>query len=247
MIDSTAVIIVDFDNRFPGDIYAYPATEIEFLLKNTISTIYRTEPNVKYIKIRLYGGWYSGSNLTNRASALLSYMASFDLFPLILRERKIDGDIEMVKSLFESGYIWGDTYKERRGLPRVRIDHGSKGDLCDANKQQCPLHVLYKIMKNKHTPCHIDGCTTICQNVFFRREQKMVDTMIACDIILLAEKEEVECIYLISDDIDHLPSIAVCRSKRLTMPITVMLQNSQSVSAYADIYNNFTINTLLLP
>ncbi|MFK2205580.1 hypothetical protein ACIXJQ_02080 [Bacteroides fragilis] len=51
-------------------------------------------------------------------------------------------------------------------------------------------------------------------DIFFQREQKMVDTMIACDLLSYCEESSTNCLYLISDDMDHFPALALCHKKK---------------------------------
>ena len=124
-MDCKVFVIVDFDNFFPRPIPEIPINKIEFLFKEIVRDIITNVHNVQNIIIRIYGGWYQDDTLTNRASQLLSILKliSDGIFPVVIEQRKIEGSIDMVFSLFKVAHVWYNTYQERSGLPKLRIAH----------------------------------------------------------------------------------------------------------------------------
>ena len=51
--------------------------------------------------------------------------------------------------------------------------------------------------------------STRFQDVSIYVEQKLVDTMLVCDVVGLSTLKEVRCILVVSDDTDILPGIAM--------------------------------------
>lgn len=203
--------------------------------------------DVMQINFRLYGGWYQDDDLTNRASVVFQKISNIDIFPHIINQNKrIFGDIQIVYNLYGIDYIWHNTYREKKGIPRLRINHTAKGDKCDSRKNICPVHILSKFTRNKDKICLNEGCMTKHSDIFFQREQKMVDTMIACDLLSYCEESSTNCLYLISDDMDHFPALALCHKKKEELPIFVGIKNVQNIVNYSSILENFNIKIFQL-
>ena len=164
---NNAVVIIDFDNYFQKDINEYSKEQIESLFLKIIDYI-SIHNDVMQINFRLYGGWYQDDTLTNRASQLLSILKliSDGIFPVVIEQRKIEGSIDMVFSLFKVAHVWYNTYQERSGLPKLRIAHANVGDHCSMNKNSCPVHILSRFTRAKSKLCHVDGCLTKQDDVF---------------------------------------------------------------------------------
>lgn len=242
---SNAIVIIDFDNYFTNDIYEYNETQIEYLFSSIVRHVCEHN-DVKEICIRLYGGWYQDDDLTNRASIVMQKISSIDIFPIIREDNKIDGNIEIVNSLYGINYVWHNTYREKRGIPHLRINHFAKDDNCDSQRHLCPVHILSKFTKGKNKICTNERCTTKHAEVFFQKEQKMVDTMIACDLLSYSEEITVGCLYLISDDVDHFPALALCYKKQKQLPIFLGIKNYKNLDLYTNILSQFNINLFLL-
>ena len=243
---NNAVVIIDFDNYFQKDINEYSKEQIESLFLKIIDYI-SIHNDVMQINFRLYGGWYQDDDLTNRASVVFQKISNIDIFPHIINQNKrIFGDIQIVYNLYGIDYIWHNTYIEKKGIPRLRINHTAKGDKCDSRKNICPVHILSKFTRNKDKICLNEGCMTKHSDIFFQREQKMVDTMIACDLLSYCEESSTNCLYLISDDMDHFPALALCHKKKEELPIFVGIKNVQNIVNYSSILENFNIKIFQL-
>lgn len=242
---NNAIVIIDFDNYFTKDINEYSKTQIEYLFSLIVRHVYEHN-NIKEIQIRLYGGWYQDDDLTNRASNVIQKISSIDIFPIIRGHNKIDGNIEIVDSLYGINYVWHNTYREKKGIPHLRINYLAKDDKCESQRHLCPVHILSKFTKGKNRICINEGCTTKHAEVFFQKEQKMVDTMIACDLLSYSEEVTVDCLYLISDDVDHFPALALCAKKKEKLSIFLGVKNNKNISLYKSILTQFNINLFSL-
>ena len=79
--------------------------------------------------------------------------------------------------------------------------------------------------------------------------QKMVDAMMVCDIISVSnvyKKENIESIYVLTDDVDLFPAFAVCRNNASTMDIQLGIINSKNVSLYEEYLKPFNIKVFQL-
>lgn len=244
--DFTAIIIIDFDNTFKKEIEQYSIQEFEFEIKEIIRNIITLTEGLKYILIRLYGGWHKDNILTNKASQIQQLIYSINTFPVILGKEIIHGSIELASSLFSiPDYTWGYTYKEKDGISRIRIDHSLLSDTCNSNKDQCAPLILYRFTSKKDKVCHVDSCTLLQKNVIKGIEQKMVDTIIACDLITFSNDENIMAIFIYSDDFDHLPSLAMAASNlnnsKKEKVIRLYVKNPKIIDLVEEILSPFKI------
>lgn len=201
------VLLVDFDNvchhlELSTDVLT---AEINRWLALAVGVV----PNVAAVSIRLYGGWLQEGSLTKVGSKLLTGIPG-DFFPVVDSSAGVDrilrGSIELATRLVRVPQIeWGHTYQEKRGLPRLRMAEKPRPDACQ-DHESCPIDQIQRISRRRDRECHIDGCSVRNESAFLLREQKMVDTLMACDLIEYA-RQGVHTIVM-SNDLDLLPSVA---------------------------------------
>lgn len=245
----TVGILVDFDNIFPRTIGEYTETDIREILVLVINSVRVKLPDVERFIIRLYGGWYTNSSLTTRASTLSTMLPALNtLFPILTPPSYIiQGNIEMATQLYGHSFVWYNTYREHAGLPKLRIDHSVMGAQCGANTSTCPVLILKKFTERKQRVCDTAGCTTEHSSVFFQRTQKYVDTMIACDIISFGTDNEVIGVFVLSDDVDHFPAFAVAHDLRTTQAkLGLFIINEQNVTPYKSFLSPFEVDVTLI-
>ena len=117
-----------------------------------------------------------------------------------------------------------------------------QGQSCTRNESSCPVHILKKFLNTKRTICQTEGCRTIHQQVFYRREQKMVDTMMTCDTLTYASDPEVNSVYVVSDDIDLFPGIAISKVMNAGKDIHLLVSSDQTRERYMATLNHFHID-----
>lgn len=240
------VVITDFDNFFPLQMSEYSATTLETFFLDVINICLNDKENVTNITIRLYGGWYQGNVYSQKASQLQVILQSINIFPIIKDSKCIEGSISLAEQQYGIAQTWYNTFQEKRGIQKVKVDWTHTGAGCTHTSPNCPVKVLHNFIKNRSHQCSTSGCSTIQTDVFFRREQKMVDTMMACDIITYCAEEDIAAIYIISDDTDLFPAIAISKTKNPTKKITVLMKNQQLYAQYDSILTQFSANVKLL-
>ena len=182
-MSETIVIIVDFDNYFPGQLQNYTIQELESFFTKIINLIFSEHNDTHNIIIRLYGGWYQENVYTQKASLLATYLQQIDIFPIITDTGKVDGSVAIAEQQYGLDFVWYNTFQKKAGLQKVLIDHTKESQICSSNSEQCPVRILQKFIKNKERLCNNNGCNTKHQEILYRKEQKMVDTMMTCDVI----------------------------------------------------------------
>jgi len=245
----TVVVIIDFDNYFGTDVSKLNPEIMEFSFKEIVKLCENEFSDFQSIQIRLYGGWYKETSFTNSASIIQQLLRQINVFPKVAANKVLNGNIELATSLhIKPDFIWGYTHKETQGVKRIRINHECIDTVCKENRTHCPKFLLYKFTDTKDKKCYIDGCDNLQKNVFKGAEQKMVDTLIACDVISVSEDETVAGVFLISDDQDHLPSIALASIKKQQNLQSILLgiKNEQVNEFISNFMIPFNIKTTLL-
>ncbi len=197
------VVLVDFDNFVPpGQRVLSPELFAHELLA-LVRRIRRKSPAPGYFLVRLYGGWYSDGTLTSVGSQVAQLIAASPLFPLIDGQGLIvRGDIQLVNELLALPRIkMNTTYRRRGGLPRLRLSSPGTPTGCPIPDAGCPITGFHRVTQKKHAQCPDDRCSVGVADAFIVHEQKMVDTLLACDL-LEASSQGVERIVLVTSDSD---------------------------------------------
>mgnify|MGYP003037295264 FL=1 len=185
-----------------------------------------------------YGGWYQGNVYTQKASLLATYLQQIDIFPIITNTGKVDGSIAIAEQQYGLDFVWYNTFQKKAGLQKVLIDHTKESQICSSNSGQCPVRILQKFIKNKERLCNNNGCTTKHQEILYRKEQKMIDTMMTCDVITYSSEPTVKAIYIASDDVDLFPCIAISKVRNVDKEITLLMKNGLQEPLYSNILSN---------
>ncbi len=158
-------------------------------------------------EVRLYGGWYEGDALS-----VLSQRVSVRIqseFPTVIRVPRNSGQVVRIRTtaelavslLEEPGHQLFNTYR-RKGRPsNIRVETPAS---VGCSSTTCPLPLAKKLLQKGR--CPTQGCVTEGKSLVYRHEQKLVDTMLTCDLIYLAG-QECDFLFIVSADDDFLPPI----------------------------------------
>ena len=236
-----AVVILDYNNVFCQN-YNLTKERKASIMLSVLHRIITLHPIVDFVEIRIYGGWYHGRELTRMGSQVMSEHLTMDLFPLTIDGNTIiQGEQIIVQSLCDVDHIWYNTYREKPGIPRLIINHDARKPLCDDNRTLCPIHIVEKFSKKASHICSVDGCVTNNSDAFVHMGQKMVDSMMICDVITYAAKQDTKIIYILTDDVDMFPAIALCRNNQPEKEIVLGIVNGRNVDSYKECLNSFNV------
>ena len=153
--------------------------------------------------LRLYGGWYSASGLSNSGTRLTQEIARS--FPIVVAQ---NGKIirhkhcEIASSLIDNkGQLLGWTHRQRHGI-RSRVSR--KFPAACLSQSGCLIDAVTQWSRGS---CPIAGCNVKKEDAFSYAEQKLVDTLLCCDLLALARRKPAPNIFVFSDDDDLLPAI----------------------------------------
>ncbi|HAO79445.1 MAG TPA: hypothetical protein DCQ92_10810, partial [Verrucomicrobia subdivision 3 bacterium] len=144
-------------------------------------------------RIRLYGGWYEKENITRKAERLIADIdRTFPMLMVWVKPTKENPDeknkcltqVEMAYSLeAHPGRHLFRTIRARSIDTRIECDT----DYFDACQEKwCPMREVAEFLEKQK--CPMDDCTVSQTDVLWKREQKLIDTMITSDLIFLASK-----------------------------------------------------------
>lgn len=219
LIDETCSLLIDFDNFVPPGQSALTPELFTYELLALVRRIRQSPPRPTYFDIRLYGGWHSDSALTVRGSEVAQLVASARLFPLTDSDRAIvRGDVTLVDRLLAvPGAPLASTYRRRSGLPRLRLSSRGHPVECADPGNNCPMRILHRLAIKKDGSCPQVACAVSTSDAFVVHEQKMVDTLLACDLIEATRRQPARVVVVTSDS-DFVPPLlqaAAIRSERV--------------------------------
>jgi uncharacterized LabA/DUF88 family protein len=157
--------------------------------------------------VRVYGGWYEGNTMTPLAQRVSASVQND--FPAIIRVPQSTGSTTAFTAsaalamalLEEPGHHLFGTYR-RKGTPtNIRVESAASVGCTDNN---CILSSARKLLKTGN--CPVSSCVITSRDLVYRHEQKIVDTMLTCDLIHAVALGYDRCV-LVSGDDDFLPPL----------------------------------------
>lgn len=197
-------VFVDYDNLTP----IQKTDGIHDLLTKALCLLPTTMSARVKCNVRIYGGWYEGVQMTRMAQEVTVEIQRD--FPLVIRlptgneapSILVTINAELAVALLqEPGHHLFNTYR-RKGRPsNIRVETPQNAGCTDAD---CVLPLMSTFIKSGR--CPKSGCSLIENNLVYRHEQKIVDTMLSCDLIH-GGGTQFDCVVLISGDDDFLPPL----------------------------------------
>ena len=156
---------------------------------------------------RVYGGWYEGTQITRMAEEVTLEIQRD--FPKIIRlptaaggQVTITTSAELAVALLqEPNHHLFSTYRRKSRPANVRVAQPAVVGCADP---ACVLPLLKALLKTGRCPKL--GCRVAVDDLVYRHEQKLVDTMLSCDLIFAASAGHNRLV-LISGDDDFLPPL----------------------------------------
>lgn len=196
-------ICIDFDNLLPH----HKSDGVRKTIEKILQTCVNLNNTKATCEIRIYGGWYEEKVMTKLAQKISTEIQND--FPAIFRVSMRDKQICIITStaqlavalIEEPNHHLFSTYR-RKGKPsNIRVEMPSN---IGCSNSSCILPMAKKLLQTGR--CSNPSCTTSSDSLVYRHEQKIVDTMLACDLIYLC-KQKYENIIIVSSDDDFLPPI----------------------------------------
>lgn len=197
-------VFIDYDNLLDNH-------KVSGILDVTTSALLRTPLMGSDVRgtcdVRIYGGWYEGPMMTQMAQRLSAAIQRD--FPTIIRlpnpaphylSLRTTAELAMAM-LEEPGHHLFDTYRKKTKPGNLRVQ---KPEAIGCTDALCPLPMAKKLLKTGN--CPNSTCVITATDLVYRHEQKIVDTMLTCDMIH-APALNYDQIVLVSGDDDFLPPL----------------------------------------
>jgi uncharacterized LabA/DUF88 family protein len=189
-------LFIDYDNLLDGH---KSAGILDVATKALMQTPLSSASARGSCDIRIYGGWYEGLAMTQRAQDLA--VAIGDTFPAIIRvPRQGGGVIALAANAEPSHHLFG-TYRKKGKPGNLRVQRPAEVGCTDT---ACPLPLAKKLLKSGK--CPTSSCSVTDDDLVYRHEQKIVDTMLTCDMVY-APTQDYQHLILVSGDDDFLPPL----------------------------------------
>lgn len=205
------LVLVDYDNvdrleRQRGLVHI--ATRI-FLLAGTGAAA-----RAPRVRIRLYGGWFEGRNSSRLAQDLSAEIASDFPRPMPVLaggHTPSVASMELAQSLLcDPAHPLTHTYRLRSAPPGIRPEPLPYSGC--SSPSACPLHSMHAFLKQGR--CPQQSCFVEPVSILRRAEQKLVDSMLICDLIH-ASRGAIRQVIVVSTDDDILPGIRMALLQNL--------------------------------
>jgi len=191
-------LLIDYDNIDISD----QTKGLIYIIETILSKLSPIEVDDKNVTVRLYGGWYQNNSITVKAQNLnADIRRDFPITALLSdSSSQVIVKAELATSLTIQPTIHLANTFRRNGIPSgLRANHPIVNG---CRRAGCPvLHVYDFVQNGVCSQCH----STKVEDIFFRQEQKLVDTMLTSDMISIAQLEKKYCI--VSSDDDFWPGI----------------------------------------
>lgn len=176
---------------------------VDLMVSTIVPDHVRTDE--RRIDLRLYGGWYEGQTRTRDAETIVATLHGH--YPTMLGDRTdrrtITVNVELAYSMKcdPANHLW-HTLRPRTGPRGIEFPDPSSVGCRLADR--CPLRPGYEFLA--FGACPEQECEVTSQQAMKRREQKLVDTMLAADVFFNAYSNE-RRIAVVSSDDDLWPAI----------------------------------------
>lgn len=195
------LVLIDYDNLPPK----IATLGVVRALERVAVTILNCG-NTPRLRFRLYGGWYDGAHLSRRAQKVAMEVGAFPRTLETSEEDTLKSTIltaELAYSqLAEPAKSLTYTFRER-AMPNGLFCRDGSLKPC-LTPQHCGLRFLPEFLARQ--TCPENNCQVKSNNVFGRSEQKLVDVMLASDLLFIAYQLK-EPLAIVSSDHDMWPAI----------------------------------------
>ena len=197
-------VFIDYDNLLPVQ---KAAGILDVVTKALIQLSLDEGITRAKCDVRVYGGWYEGSEITRLAQNVTIEITRD--FPTIIRlpianeeYLKVTANAEIAVALIkEPGHHLFNTLRRRERPGNIRVE---EPDNVGCEDLDCVLPLMKRLI-NKGK-CPKANCEVAAGKLIYRQEQKIVDTMLTCDLIHAANGNTHKIILVSSDD-DFLPPL----------------------------------------
>lgn len=233
--ERTCIVLVDYDNAFPPGL-GLTDEEVAVDVAAWLRKLADRYPTIDRFEVRLYGGWYDYQDLSRHGSDAARAITFMPSFPLSMPNSAIvRGSISLAVNplgMEDLTPLLG-TYRVRNALPRIRLTKQPYPESCARIEPNCPASILRSFTKAGHRQCPVESCSLVSKEAFVVHEQKMVDTMLATDVLTASsESGGYSLVVVVSGDSDFVPPLLTA-ARGGKAPLVVIQPRPNEASSYA--------------
>ena len=204
-MDSTLHFLVDFDNirLRPGPAKIQVEDIVEDIVRSVDASILA---GFTRAEIRLYGGWYERNMTTPLAQTISAQLSRHFPKPLRVIQNGIISRLILNAELaygsaFEPRFFLLNTYRQRSFPKGLRCHHPSDIGCTNPSCSALPLYQTFASGECRNSACHHRLDTLL-----YKGEQKLVDVMLALDLVHFSLLGH-QTLCIVSSDEDFWPGI----------------------------------------
>jgi hypothetical protein len=229
-------VLIDYDN-VP---YQFRRSGLADLARRVNAVLAPLVPGADSIFIRLYGGWYDSSGLTREGTRITQEIGQS--FPLIeLKNGRIHSrtSCEIASALIDCPVdIFQFTFRKRSGMRSPLIS--AKPQNC-VSVQNCTVSAVARWSRRG---CPEPGCPATQHDAFTYHEQKLVDTLLCCDLLGLAGRSPAPPVSVVSDDDDFAPALLM--AARLGATVHLVEMRATKGRVYGNLFGRYKVKVVNL-
>jgi len=240
-----ALALLDYSNLVSEEAEGDSSLMRHFMVE-LVRAVTSLAPQIEYLAIRAYGGWLDRGSVTSGASKAMRALEGSDPFPIAHPSRRaiLHGEVRLANALLSVPEVeFVDTYRVREGPPRIRLAGSPVPGGCASDPSACPAAILKRFTRSTRKNCPASGCAVTCGDAFKTYEQKMVDTLIACDLVEAGSSPDLDLVALLTCDTDLLPPLVYASSMRRT-ELAVITPDPCWRSHHVEILNGIGVHLL---
>ena len=195
-------ILIDYDN-IPRELRRWGVEHVVRRIASSFAHLVDGQDNS--LRFRLYGGWFEASTLTKPAQDIQDEVDELSTFPILRQDGTRLGlaRVQLALSMLIDPTV-AITHTFRRKGPPTGLQCTTRPWLTCAAEASCPLFAVVDFVAKDICPS--ETCALGPSDVFYRQEQKMVDTMLVVDV-MQGIREEANALAVVSSDDDVWPGI----------------------------------------
>lgn len=226
-------VLIDYDN------VDFPIREKgpRYTIERIASQLCARVPAIpRRVNFRLYGGWYDLTSMTRYAEDI-SLKLSAD-FPRTFRplassasQETLVLQAELARSLLvDPVNNLLHTFRERETPKGFRVNAPQSVGCVQVD---CGLRYLKDLIKKGRCPAN--NCNIMVQDLLIKSEQKLVDVMLASDLLHIVETRPQELIAIVSSDEDLWPALRQALLKTQNVIHVQAVPNRRTPAHYSNL------------
>lgn len=188
------------------------------------------------VNFRLYGGWYDLTSMTRYAEKIslelsADFPRTFRPFTSSISQETLVLQAELARALLvdpDNNLL--HTFRERETPKGFKVNSPQSAG---CSKADCGLRHLKDFIKKGYCPAA--GCILTSRDLLIKAEQKLVDVMLASDLLHIVDTKPDELIAVVSSDEDLWPALRQALLKTQNVIHVQAVPNRRTPAHYSNL------------